>query len=147
MSSEVMEFPATFDEFVEQYKIVDRKEVYTNGAELIPVFRVRQWLERVHPNTEEKQIEEMAQVIDATIERYYKSGYEADGDTIAPDLYAAGYRKQVEGKWLFEFTINGDYFYECSVCGRQAVLNGLCDVRNPAISHPYCHCGAKMKGG
>ena len=40
-----MEIPATFDEFAEQYKIVDKKEVYTNGTELIPVFRVKQWLE------------------------------------------------------------------------------------------------------
>lgn len=40
-----MTFPATFDEFAEQYKIVDREKVYTNGTELIPVFRVKQWLE------------------------------------------------------------------------------------------------------
>ena len=40
-----MEFPATFDEFAEQYKIVDKQEVYTNGTELIPIFRVKQWLE------------------------------------------------------------------------------------------------------
>ena len=39
-----MTFPKTFDDFAEQYKIID-KEVYTNGAELIPIFRVRQWLE------------------------------------------------------------------------------------------------------
>ena len=40
-----MMFPATFDEFAEQYKIVDSEEVYTNGTELIPIFRVKQWLE------------------------------------------------------------------------------------------------------
>ena len=40
-----MTFPTTFDEFAEQYKIVDSEEVYTNGIELIPVFRVKQWLE------------------------------------------------------------------------------------------------------
>lgn len=40
-----MTFPATFDEFAEQYKIVDHEKVYTNGTELIPVFRVKQWLE------------------------------------------------------------------------------------------------------
>lgn len=40
-----MTFPKTFDEFAERYKIVDKEEVYTNGAELIPIFRVRQWLE------------------------------------------------------------------------------------------------------
>ena len=43
--SEQMTFPETFDEFVEQYKVVDKEQVYTNGSILIPVFRVKQWLE------------------------------------------------------------------------------------------------------
>ena len=42
--ADVMNFPETFEEFAEQYKIVDKKEVYTNGTELIPIFRVKQWL-------------------------------------------------------------------------------------------------------
>ena len=46
---EQMVFPETFDEFAEQYKLVDTKQVYTNGTELIPVFRVRQWLMRPDP--------------------------------------------------------------------------------------------------
>lgn len=40
-----MSFPDTFDEFAERYKITDKEEVYTNGSELIPIFRVKQWLE------------------------------------------------------------------------------------------------------
>ena len=40
-----MTFPATFDEFAEEYKIVDSQEIYTNGTELIPIFRVKQWLD------------------------------------------------------------------------------------------------------
>lgn len=40
-----MSFPETFDEFADQYKIVDKQEVYTNGTELIPIFRVKQWLD------------------------------------------------------------------------------------------------------
>lgn len=40
-----MTFPATFEEFAEDYKIVDSQEVYTNGTELIPIFRVKQWLQ------------------------------------------------------------------------------------------------------
>ena len=42
---DTMNFPNTFDEFAETYKIVDDKEIYTNGTELIPIFRVKQWLE------------------------------------------------------------------------------------------------------
>ena len=41
----MMTFPETFDEFAEEYGFVDEKEVYTNGSELIQVFRVKQWLE------------------------------------------------------------------------------------------------------
>ena len=43
--ADCLTFPATFEEFTEQYKIVDKKEVYTNGTELIPIFRVKQWLD------------------------------------------------------------------------------------------------------
>ena len=43
--AQMMTFPKTFDEFVEEYGFVDEKEVYTNGSELIQVFRVKQWLE------------------------------------------------------------------------------------------------------
>lgn len=45
--SEQMTFPNTFDEFAEQYKIVDTKEIYTNGTEMIPIFRAKQWLEHI----------------------------------------------------------------------------------------------------
>ena len=51
-----MDFPKTFEEFAEQYQIVDTKEVYTNGVELIPVFRVQQWLDHIK---EEKNMKEM----------------------------------------------------------------------------------------
>ena len=44
---EQMNFPNTFKEFAEQYKTVDTKEVYSNGIEYIPIFRVEQWLEYI----------------------------------------------------------------------------------------------------
>ena len=42
--NEQIEFPNTFEEFAEQYSFKDKDEVYTNGSDLIPVFRVQQWL-------------------------------------------------------------------------------------------------------
>lgn len=45
--SDMMMFPKTVDEFMEKYKIVDSDEVYTNGAELVPIFRMKQWFEHV----------------------------------------------------------------------------------------------------
>lgn len=44
---ELMTFPKTVDEFMEQYKIVDSDEVYTNGTELVPIFRMKQWFEHI----------------------------------------------------------------------------------------------------
>lgn len=42
---DLMTFPDTVDEFMEQYKIVDTEHVYTNGAEFVPIFRMKQWFE------------------------------------------------------------------------------------------------------
>ena len=39
-----MEFPVTFEKFAKEYGFKDDKEVYTNGSDLIPIFRVKQWL-------------------------------------------------------------------------------------------------------
>ena len=43
--SDMMQFPETVEEFMEQYKMVDRKEVYSNGTEYVPIFRMKQWFE------------------------------------------------------------------------------------------------------
>lgn len=51
---DAMEFPDTVDEFMESYKIVDSEQVYTNGSELIQIFRMKQWLDHVQPVQERK---------------------------------------------------------------------------------------------
>ena len=73
--SDIMMFPKTVDEFMEQYKIVDSDEVYTNGAELIPIFRMKQWFE--HIDTEPVRhghwvIEEHTNSIDGSSYKRYK---------------------------------------------------------------------------
>lgn len=45
--SDMMMFPDTVEEFMENYKIVDTDEVYTNGVELVPIFRMKQWFEHL----------------------------------------------------------------------------------------------------
>ena len=40
-----MKFPDTIEEFLEQYGFIDKERIYTNGSELIPVFRVKQAFE------------------------------------------------------------------------------------------------------
>ena len=43
--SDAMMFPETIEEFIDQYKLIDTDQIYTNGSELIQVFRVMQWVE------------------------------------------------------------------------------------------------------
>lgn len=43
MMGEIMQFPETVEEFMQQYKITDTQQVYTNGTELVPIFRMKQW--------------------------------------------------------------------------------------------------------
>ena len=44
-----MEFPKTITEFLHDYSFKDREEIYTNGSELIQLFRVIQALEHYAP--------------------------------------------------------------------------------------------------
>lgn len=43
--NEEMKFPETFEQFAREYGFKDSEEVYTNGSDLIQIFRVKQWLE------------------------------------------------------------------------------------------------------
>ena len=46
--SDRMTFPDTVEEFMEQYKVVDTDGVYmSKGAELVPIFRMKQWFEHL----------------------------------------------------------------------------------------------------
>ena len=48
---EMMKFPKTAEEFMEQYKVVDTENVYSNGAEFVPIFRMKQWFEHIAEKT------------------------------------------------------------------------------------------------
>lgn len=49
---DTMTFPKTVEEFMEEYKIVDSDQVYTNGAELVPIFRMKQWFEHTNATSD-----------------------------------------------------------------------------------------------
>lgn len=76
--NEQMEFPDTFEEFVKYYGFKDKEEVYTNGSELIQVFRVKQWLEHIQKPT---------QMLDKS--NFSQEQYRADTDC----AYDCGYNK------------------------------------------------------
>lgn len=43
MANTTMMFPNTVREFMEQYKMVDTEQIYSNGTEYVPIFRMEQW--------------------------------------------------------------------------------------------------------
>ena len=49
-----MEFPRTVEEFMEEYKMVDTEQVYSNGTEFVPIFRMNQWFEHERAKSERK---------------------------------------------------------------------------------------------
>jgi len=40
-------FPETMEEFIEQYKVVKGENLYCDGVEFIPVFRMKEWVEHL----------------------------------------------------------------------------------------------------
>ena len=51
-----MKFSENPKEFLEKYSFVDKEEIYTNGVELIPVFRVEQLLEHIESRFVKKRV-------------------------------------------------------------------------------------------
>lgn len=69
--ADIMEFPKTMKEFVDSYSFKDREEVYTNGVELIPVFRVEQAIEHYEKEIRNKAIDDFAKkMFDVAYEDY-----------------------------------------------------------------------------
>lgn len=55
--NEEMKFPKTFEEFIKQYSFFDKQQIYTNGSELIQVFRIKQWEEHKEKENQELKLE------------------------------------------------------------------------------------------
>jgi hypothetical protein len=58
-----MEFPNTMKEFIDSFSFKDSEEAYTNGAELVPVFRVEQGFEHYEKQIRTEAINEFAEVL------------------------------------------------------------------------------------
>jgi flagellar biosynthesis/type III secretory pathway protein FliH len=88
---DVMSFPATVDEFMEQYKIVDREEVYTNGADPVPIFRMKQWFEHEAQKKAPTALDHIHNVVaensfNKGYDEGYKEGYERGQKDLATSL-------------------------------------------------------------
>lgn len=67
--NEEMKFPKTFEEFIKQYSFFDKQQIYTNGSELIQVFRIKQWEE--HKEKENQELKERLERINNYLDKYY----------------------------------------------------------------------------
>lgn len=54
--SDMMEFPQTVDEFMEQYKVVDTDHIYSNGTVYVPIFRMKQWFDHVESENDRVKV-------------------------------------------------------------------------------------------
>lgn len=71
--ADLMTFPDTVEEFMEQYKIVDTDGIYmSKGAELVPIFRMRQWFEHLPSAQPEPLTDKEQRIFLASMEREKK---------------------------------------------------------------------------
>ena len=85
-----MEFPNTMEEFIESFSFKDSEEVYTNGVELIPVFRVEQGFEHYAKQIRAKAIDEFAEKCITELIQYDCPLDMGDIDEIAEQMKAGG---------------------------------------------------------
>ena len=58
---DIMTFPASVEEFMEQYKMTDTEHVYSNGTEYVPIYRMKQWFE--HCRNQQRPIIDAVEVV------------------------------------------------------------------------------------
>ena len=80
-----MEFPQTFDEFAKDYGFTDDKEIYTNGSHLIPVFRVKQWLDHIEQPTFDDCVRRQA-VIEYIEACGAELGHDLENESVREDI-------------------------------------------------------------
>ena len=117
---EVMDFPNTFDEFAKDYGFKDKEEVYTNGSELIQVYRVKQWLEHINETTT------MIDKSNFSQEQYkadLQSAYDCGYNQACKDKITMPYATPDNcGNYIEQTTMN-DLGVDC--ISRQAVIDGI----------------------
>ena len=72
-----MTYPNNLMDFIREYSFRDKEEIYTNGAELVPVFRVEQMIEYYIPHRIHKHTNENCHNITCKRERYDEDWYDA----------------------------------------------------------------------
>lgn len=58
----MQKFPETAEEFMEEHKLVDVKQVYSGGTEFVPIFRMKQWFE--HEKAKRGDVDDLYLLLD-----------------------------------------------------------------------------------
>lgn len=142
MSCSIMSFPDNWSEFIHQYEIADKEEVYTNGSMLIPVFRVQQMVEHYFgirgrdDLIDTWKLRELARKAHAEMLFESADAMLRAADTI--EALSAKLNAECELEEVDAYDSAGELVHvlECSACGRTCEhING---------SYEYCpHCGRK----
>lgn len=152
---DMMTFPKTVDEFMEEWKITDTEEVYTNGTEFVPIFRMKQWFDHVRSNDTIDRQGAIEALRDA--QHRFTVADESGGigtikwsevvidftaaEKVLSDLPSAEPERKT-GRWIPAFGgeyRGGAYWFNCSECGK-IVPGGL------SSGKLYCErCGARMQ--
>ena len=99
-------------------------------------IKTTDWLIRGIPK-EQLEREKQEAIMSADLEQLSEDSLSFD--ELAKKMFAIGYRKQREGKWIFHKDGSGT----CNQC--KTTQLHIWDMDN---FQSYCgHCGAKMKGG
>lgn len=53
----------SLEDFMESYKMIDVEQIYSNGTEYVPIFRVKQWLEYNNINNLQSKIDKVNEVL------------------------------------------------------------------------------------
>lgn len=142
---EQMDFPNTFDEFANEYGFKDKDEVYTNGSELIQVFRVKQWLEHISTTKDYLGVDAISrQAINGYIDYILSHGmgkrksFEFIKKFVA-NLTPVTPQEPKIGHWIDDMSI-GYHVSICSNCNWRG-HGDTCLIYKPK----YCpNCGARM---
>ena len=162
--SDCMHFPDTVEEFMEQYKMTDTKQVYSNGIEYVPIFRMEQWFEHEKAQLSKEgttkdvtsdlisrteTVEQLQGVLDVTIpitdyDDGYIDGVEVGVSTVSTMPPAQPERKK--GEWLPDNNNAYEMRFVCSCCKESEVVPTIGFTKYKPLWDFCPNCGADMRG-
>lgn len=108
--NEEMKFPKTFEEFIKQYSFFDKQQIYTNGSELIQVFRIKQWEE--HKEKENQELKEQLEERTKMYQNAYDYSQKMEGKAIILKTQQNKFIKYLEDEISKLKKEYGNYVYD-----------------------------------